>query len=311
MTSDELLSFIGDHYLYGLKSQWLTIIGSAAFIGSPQKLLKNFGRSFVSLFSDHDASKFMRQTVGVIIETPETCLKTVSSSCRSLTDDYSPQNDDVTAFGSLKWGCKSLCRGLGRAVTGIVTRPIDKKDEGVGGILKGVGQGIAGVVTNTVGGVLDLGSGVLGGVRRGLFGEVVLRRVNQPIKHQMSIQKNQNDNSNNNLSLSKSGSFEMLTKSGTFSNIDDDDNEILYWDRNVQIYRTMVHTEKGNLMIQNIKLIQKNAEIVKIIEINDNVNVTLKFKDVNMANEFCDLIDTQKARNNMIQFLDFMYPKSV
>lgn len=257
VTGDELLAFVGEHYLYELKSQWLTIIGSAAFIGSPQKLVRNFGRSFKSLFSEHNGAKFMRETVGGIIETPETCLKTVSSSCRSLTDDYSPQNSDDTALGSLKWGARSFCLGLGRAVAGIVTRPIDKKNEGVGGILKGVGQGIAEVVTNTVGGVLDLGSGVLGGVRRGLFGEVVLHRVSQPIKHEASLPAihSQSDfNSNENFYSLKSASFQCLSKSGTF-NVD---NEILYWDRNVQIYRTMVHTERGNLLISDIKLIEKN-----------------------------------------------------
>lgn len=51
--------------------------------------------------------------------------------------------------------------------------------------------------------------------------------------------------------------------------------------------------------------------MLSISEINDKVNVSLKFKNVEMANEFCDLIDTQKARNNIIKFLDFLYPKDI
>ncbi|KAK8887601.1 hypothetical protein M9Y10_038652 [Tritrichomonas musculus] len=282
VTNDELLSFVGEHYLYSLRSQWLRIIGSAAFLGSPQKLLLNFKRSFTSLFKNGDGSNFMKGTFGVIIETPETCFRTVSSSCRSLTDDYSLANVEVTAMGSLKWGAKSFCHSLSRAVTGIVTRPIDKKREGVGGILKGVGEGIFGVVTNTVGGVLDLGSGVLGGVRRGLFGEYVFKRVKEPIK------------------------FE-----GDDQQLNGFDSEILYWDRNVQIYRTMVHSENGTLLISKIKIIDKKDQIVKLIEINDKVHVTLKFKDAEMASEFCDLIETQKARNKLIQLLDFFYPKKI
>lgn len=303
VNSNELMSYIGEHYMYALRSQWLTIIGSAAFIGSPQKLLRNFGRSFKSLFEEHDGIKFARETFGGIIETPETCLRTVSSSCRSLTDDYSPQSNDSTALGSLKWGAQSLCRGIGRAVSGIVTRPMDKKNEGISGILKGVGEGIAGVVTNTVGGVLDLGSGVLGGVRRGLFGEVVLHRVNQPIKNEIkSTKQNRNEKDKE----------EMKVFQKVFKNyIDNGESEILYWDRNVQIYRTLVHTEKGNLLISDIKKVERNNEIIKLIEVNDKVKVSLKFKDKNMAKEFNDLIDTQKARNNMIQFLDFLYSKDV
>lgn len=272
----ELMLYVGDHFQSQLKSQWLSIIGSVALFGSPQKLFKNFKRSFSSLIQEKNLKYFMQGTVGTIIATPETCLKTASSSFRMLTNDYSLTNTDETAMGSLKWATKSLAYGLSKAVTGIVTKPINQK--GVTGVMKGVGQGVLGVFTNTVGGILDFSSGVLGGVRIGLFGHSILERINQPIRFQLT-----DSNSN--------------------------DDEILYWDRNVQIYKTIVRTNDTNILIKDIKHIERKENKVKLIEIDDKKQTVLKFKNINMAKEFCDLVKIQNERNNFLTFLDFIYPE--
>ncbi|OHT12547.1 hypothetical protein TRFO_03541 [Tritrichomonas foetus] len=301
LNSNELMSFIGEHCLYSIKSQWLTIIGSAAAIGSPQKLLRNFSRSFGTIFSRNErfhGNEFLKGTVGSILVTPETCLKAVSGGVRAISDDYMLLNNDHTASGSLKWGVKSLAVGLTRAATGVFTRPIEKHKEGVTGIIKGVGEGIVGVVTNSVGGVLDFGSGVLGGVRMGLFGEKVITRITQPITTVNIVDANTSNENPSNANTSRSN-YEL--NSNEIQNI-------LYWDRNVQIYSTIVHTNDKTTLIKNIKKVKRKNNNVKLIEVNDEICLDLNFKNENMANEFCDLIETQKERNNLLHFMEFLHP---
>ena len=298
VNNDELMAFILDNLIYSLKSQWLTILGSVALIGSPQKLLQNLSKSFHNLIINKNGNGFLKGTMGELINTPETCLKTISGTVLSLTNDYQLviHEDEQTASGSLKWGVKSFAAGLNRATTGIITRPIEKSNEGTVGIIKGIGEGVAGAVTNSVGGVLDLGSGILGSIRLGLFGDSVIRRISQPITSLHTIKMKNNDIKSNSLFT---------------DGLSHTSEEIIYWDRNVQIYSNIIHTNSNEIIyIKNIKTIEKTKNIIQLIEIDDKTMIEIKFKNEIMSQEFCDLIETQKERINLIQFLDFIHPKS-
>lgn len=65
----------------------------------------------------------------------------------------------------LKFGLKSATQSFGSGVTGVITKPMEGKKEGISGFFKGTAKGVAGFFIKPVSGTLDFFSLTTEGIR--------------------------------------------------------------------------------------------------------------------------------------------------
>lgn len=105
-TEEKFFLILLDYAKSSFSSHWLRLIGSAAIIGNPQKLIKHFSSAFKS-----PAKKIPKEllignagTFGTILKTGETVLKGISSTFQTVSHDDSQYiKDNKTVLGGLSW----------------------------------------------------------------------------------------------------------------------------------------------------------------------------------------------------------------
>ncbi|OHS97356.1 hypothetical protein TRFO_36452 [Tritrichomonas foetus] len=268
-TLKELMLILVDTAKLSFSTQWLRLLGSAAIIGNPQLLVRNFSSAFKAPAKKIPGELF-KGTIGSILKTGETTLKGLSTTVRSMTHDNTQYiADNKTPMDGFMWGIKSFMTGISNAATGVVRKPIEKgKEKGFVGAIAGAGEGIAGIFTNSFGGAVDLGAGIISGVRRSIFKEIAQKRVEEPIPRKLGPEVN-----------------------------------LIYSQNIADIYETAVIAEDSIILINSIQWIdlEKNQIIIgyQNFETHNDQLITLTFSSIKKAEKFENILNLQVIRQNV------------
>lgn len=208
-TTQQLMTYLGAHYVTSMRSNLPALIGSLAAFGNPIGLIRGLGdgvSDFVNepvkglkksmqeldpfLFVDGVArgtESLARHTVGGIAETASLLTETFSKNMAVLTLDrrYAQRRDrvrsdmrggDVTFVEGVESGVVQLVRGVVDGVSGVVKAPMRGAERsGVEGFAKGVGKGLLGLLVKPMIGISDAATDFMIGVKGSVEGGQVLR----------------------------------------------------------------------------------------------------------------------------------------
>ncbi|KCV71195.1 hypothetical protein H696_02147 [Fonticula alba] len=195
------VSLVTRHYATQVMRQLLMLVGSIDMLGNPVGLFNSLSSGVQDFFYEPaqgltrgskefllgaaaGTSSLLRSTGSGVLDSATKITSSLSKGVAEVTFDSRFQQDrEVTRIAarsqgtvkSTRTGLTTFARGLGSALTGVVTKPLDgAKEEGLKGFLSGVGKGVAGAVTKPVVGLLDGAAIIASGIRNDVSGSVVV-----------------------------------------------------------------------------------------------------------------------------------------
>jgi vacuolar protein sorting-associated protein 13A/C len=186
--SDAIINHYSEH-LYG---NVYRVIGSADFLGNPVGLFNNLASGVQDIFyepyngivSDRPqdlgiglakgTATFVGKAVYGVADGFAKFTGAVGKGLAMATLDENFQqarqisrarNRPKHAIYGVTTGAKSLAKGVVSGVTGVVMKPLEGAEEGVGGFFKGIGKGIVGLAAKPVVGFFDMASNISEGIK--------------------------------------------------------------------------------------------------------------------------------------------------
>ncbi|OHT16948.1 hypothetical protein TRFO_12839 [Tritrichomonas foetus] len=117
---------------------------------------------------DNYKHKIKAHIISLILSAPEGIVRSASDILHQIHEDShsSPVTLNNTPSRSISSGFESFTKGLAKAVTGIVTEPMNGlQTNGASGLIGGLVRGTLGVVLQPTAGLLDATTGIIDGVK--------------------------------------------------------------------------------------------------------------------------------------------------